>query len=153
MHLLEHEGDDYVQHAMLRIDPEGTEDRRRSNHEQQVLFQDEIRQTLPHGSSVNLSSSPDDARPSPLKMNTTEDRLKAKPNDFGILNMGTCDDLSGQLLPEEFVESGKKKELDYFKSKCVWEVVSTAECRRVAGKGPSAYVGCAPIKETWSTPM
>ena len=92
-------------------------------------------------SNEKWPSVPDDARPREQKQTTTHDgnSLEAKLPEYGILAMyrgGVTDDLTGQPLPDELVESGKKKELDYFKSKGVWEYVSIAECRRLTGRAP-----------------
>ena len=46
------------------------------------------------------------------------------------------DDLSGQALDSSLVKAAIKKELDYFESKQVWELVPKSEARRVTGKDP-----------------
>ena len=46
------------------------------------------------------------------------------------------DDPTGQPLPDDLVLSGKRKELEYFKSKQFWEIVPESECRRITGRAP-----------------
>ena len=46
------------------------------------------------------------------------------------------DDLTGQPLPQKLCEAGRKKELDYFQSKQVWEVRTIRECVARTGKPP-----------------
>ena len=46
------------------------------------------------------------------------------------------DDLTGQPLPDDLVLSGKRKSLEYLKSKHVWEVVPESECRHITGRDP-----------------
>ena len=46
------------------------------------------------------------------------------------------DDLTGQLLPPDLVRAARKKELDYFDGKLVWEKRPIGEARRVTGKPP-----------------
>ena len=46
------------------------------------------------------------------------------------------DDLTGQLLPPELVHAARKKELDYFEAKKVWEKKAVGEARRVTGRPP-----------------
>ena len=64
-------------------------------------------------------------------MTSTTDRPKAKPDPYGMLRLryakGIKDDLTGQILPDEFVTAGMQPKLGYFKSKGVWEVVPIYE--------------------------
>ena len=46
------------------------------------------------------------------------------------------DDLTGQLSPPDLVRAARKKELEYFDGKEVWEKRPMAEARRVTGKPP-----------------
>ena len=46
------------------------------------------------------------------------------------------DDLTKQELPTLLVKAARKKELDYFCSKCVWRKVPIAEAHRIAGRPP-----------------
>ena len=46
------------------------------------------------------------------------------------------DDLTGQLLPPDLVKLARKKELEYFDGKLVWEKKPMSEARRVTGKPP-----------------
>ena len=46
------------------------------------------------------------------------------------------DDLTGQLLPSDLVKLARKKELEYFDGKVVWEKKPMSEARRVTGKPP-----------------
>ena len=46
------------------------------------------------------------------------------------------DDLTGLPLPPDLCRAARQKELDYFKSKGVWETRSVYEARRRMGKSP-----------------
>ena len=46
------------------------------------------------------------------------------------------DDLTGQLLDPTLVKAARKKELEYFDGKDVWELRPISECRRLTGKAP-----------------
>ena len=46
------------------------------------------------------------------------------------------DDLTGQVLDATLVRAARKKELEYFDGKDVWELRPISECRRLTGKAP-----------------
>ena len=46
------------------------------------------------------------------------------------------DDLTGLPLPPELCRAARKKEIDYFRSKGVWDIRSINEARRVMGRSP-----------------
>ena len=46
------------------------------------------------------------------------------------------DDLTGQILDPTLVKAARKKELEYFDGKDVWELRPISECRRLTGKAP-----------------
>ena len=46
------------------------------------------------------------------------------------------DDLTGQPLPDDLVDDGKKKELSDFESKELWELATLEECRQRTGRKP-----------------
>ena len=56
-------------------------------------------------------------------------------NESGVLK-NYVDDLTGQELPPELVRLGQQKELSYFDSKQVWEIVPIDECWRMIRKPP-----------------
>ena len=51
------------------------------------------------------------------------------------------DDLTGQLLDPALVKVARKKELEYFDGKDVWELRPISECRRLTGKAPVTVNG------------
>ena len=60
----------------------------------------------------------------------------------GILRVGWgnlrfVDDLTGLPLPPDLCRAARQKELDYFKSKGVWEVRIINEAPRKMGRSPS----------------
>ena len=46
------------------------------------------------------------------------------------------DDLTGLPLPPDLCRAARKKEIDYFKSKQVWDIRSINEARRIMGRAP-----------------
>ena len=46
------------------------------------------------------------------------------------------DDLTGHTLDPTLVRAARKKELEYFDGKDVWELRPISECRRLTGKAP-----------------
>ena len=46
------------------------------------------------------------------------------------------DDLTRQELPSLLVKAARRKELEYFQSKCVWKRVPIGEAHRVMGRPP-----------------
>ena len=46
------------------------------------------------------------------------------------------DDLTGLPLPEELCRAARKKEIDYFRSKGVWEIRPISEAKKRTGKNP-----------------
>ena len=61
-------------------------------------------------------------------------------SDGRVLNVQTenaqifKDDLTGQLLDPTLVAAARKKDLEYFDGKNVWELTPISECRRHTGK-------------------
>lgn len=58
--------------------------------------------------------------------------LKVQIDNDHIYN----DDLTGQALDAALVRAAKKKELEHFDGKDVWELRPISECRRLTGKAP-----------------
>ena len=73
------------------------------------------------------------AKTKPSQQVGREEVLKVQGSDKG--EKRHYDDITGQLLDSKLVDAARKKEIDYFKSKGVWEIRDVSEAKAL-GKNP-----------------
>ena len=65
----------------------------------------------------------------------------SKPCENGVMSVSErheryTDDITGLPLPRELCEEGRRKELEYFRTKQVWKACKVTECIARTGKRP-----------------